>query len=82
MHILWVDIPGTGTGCDIACRFANVVVNICPLEATSWTIWFPANCDTGMVITCWVATPSKGKMHKSCNSNEHSYHTNAKDLCR
>lgn len=58
-HLLGLEIPGTGTGCDIAWRLANVVVNICPLEATNWTIWFPANWDTGIVITCCVATPSR-----------------------
>lgn len=59
VHLLGLEIPGTGTGCDIAWRLANVVVNICPLEATNWTIWFPANWDTGIVITCCVATPSR-----------------------
>lgn len=73
MHLLGLEIPGTGTGCDIAWRLANVVVNICPLEATNWTIWFPASCDTGIVITCCVATPSRKNKnwngYKITNSN-------------
>lgn len=43
------------------------------MEATNWTIWFPANWDTGIVITCCVATPSKVKIIieklQNCKSN-------------